>query len=41
MPGVIFGPKGERLHGPDEWVDIDSQIKVTQTLLDFISDWCG
>lgn len=41
MPGVIFGPKGERLHGPDEWVDIDSQIQVTKTLLDFITDWCG
>ncbi|NBK90562.1 M20/M25/M40 family metallo-hydrolase [bacterium 1XD21-13] len=41
MPGVVFGPVGERLHGPDEWVDIDSQIKVIQTLKDFIMDWCG
>lgn len=41
MQGVVFGPKGERLHGPDEWVDIDSQMQVTNTLMDFITDWCG
>lgn len=41
MPGVVFGPVGERLHGPDEWVDIDSQLKVIETLKDFIKEWCG
>lgn len=41
MPGVVFGPKGERLHGPDEWVDIDSQIQVINTLQDFMVEWCG
>lgn len=41
MPGVVFGPVGERLHGPDEWVDIDSQVQVTETLKDFMIEWCG
>ena len=24
MPAAVFGPAGEKLHGPDEWVDIES-----------------
>lgn len=40
-PGVIFGPVGGNLHGPDEWVDIESLKKVTLTLTDFIRVWCG
>ena len=41
MPTVIFGPKGGRLHAPDEWVDIDSQMVVTRSLISFIRKWCG
>ena len=40
MPAVIFGPTGGRLHAPDEWVDIESQYVVVQTLMDFIRKWC-
>ena len=40
-PGVIFGPVGGNLHGPDEWVEIDSLKKVTLSLMDFIRTWCG
>lgn len=40
-PGVIFGPVGGNLHGPDEWVDIQSLEKVTLTVADFIRAWCG
>jgi acetylornithine deacetylase len=40
-PGVIFGPSGGNLHGPDEWVEIDSLKKTTNTLCDFIRQWCG
>ena len=41
MPGVVFGPVGEKLHGPDEWVSIDSMEKVTLSLHDFLLEWCG
>jgi acetylornithine deacetylase len=40
-PGVIFGPEGGNLHGPDEWVSIESLVCVTQALEDFIMKWCG
>ncbi len=40
-PGVIFGPIGGNLHGPDEWVDIESMKNVTLALADFIRLWCG
>ena len=40
-PGVIFGPVGGNLHGPDEWVEIESLKKVTLSLMDFIRIWCG
>lgn len=39
-PGVVFGPVGERLHGPDEWVDIDSLVRVSGAISEFIKKWC-
>lgn len=41
MPTVEFGPKGGRLHAPDEWVSIDSLRVCSQSLMDFIVEWCG
>jgi acetylornithine deacetylase len=41
MPAVVFGPVGERLHGPDEWVSISSMETVTMTVHDFLIEWCG
>ena len=41
MPTVEFGPKGERLHAPDEWVSIDSLRLCAQSLTGFIVEWCG
>lgn len=41
IPSVIFGPIGERLHAPDEWVDLNSMEICTRTLMDFIVKWCG
>lgn len=40
-PGVIFGPAGGNLHGPDEWVDIKSMVQTTKSLCDFLTEWCG
>ena len=41
IPCVVFGPVGERLHAPDEWVDLDSMEVCIRTLMDFIREWCG
>lgn len=41
IPSVVFGPFGERLHAPDEWVDIDSMEICVKTLMDFIREWCA
>jgi acetylornithine deacetylase len=41
MPAVVFGPSGEKLHGPDEWVSISSMVAVTKTVRDFVREWCG
>ena len=41
MPTVVFGPKGGRLHAPDEWVDIESLKICAGSLAGFIADWCG
>ena len=41
IPCVVFGPVGERLHAPDEWVDLDSMEVCVRTLMDFIRAWCG
>ena len=40
-PAVIFGPCGERLHAPDEWVDIDSMMACAKSIAKFIVEWCG
>lgn len=41
MPATVFGPIGERLHAPDEWVDLESMEICTRSLMDFIVKWCG
>lgn len=38
--GICFGPKGANIHGPDEYVEIDSVIKVAKVLANHIVDWC-
>lgn len=37
-PAVIFGAAGERYHGQDEWVDLDSVWKTAQVVYDFLVD---
>ena len=41
METVEFGPIGEHLHGPDEWVDVESLFRLSATIADFIVHWCG
>jgi acetylornithine deacetylase len=39
-PSAHFGPSGGAIHSTDEFVDIDSVIKVARVLGRFILDWC-
>ncbi len=41
IPGVIFGPRGDGLHGPDEYVEVDSLLAVAETLAATAINWCG
>jgi acetylornithine deacetylase len=40
-PSFSFGPKGDRYHGPDEYVELQSVMTVTRAIAKFILDWCG
>jgi acetylornithine deacetylase len=37
----VFSSSGDRYHGPDEYVDLDSLRTVTRVIAKFILDWCG
>jgi acetylornithine deacetylase len=39
-PSAILGPTGGDFHATDEYVDIDSVLRVAQILGKFILDWC-
>jgi acetylornithine deacetylase len=41
MPALCTGPIGERLHGIDECVDLESLVTLTKILALFILSWCG
>jgi acetylornithine deacetylase len=40
-PATCYGPRGENMHGTDEWVDLDSLRTVTKALVLTVIDWCG
>jgi acetylornithine deacetylase/succinyl-diaminopimelate desuccinylase-like protein len=37
MPTIVFGPKGENIHGPNEYVYLDSIIRCRDTYLKFFT----
>ncbi len=41
MQSVCYGPRGERPHGPDECVELDSVLDVTKVAACLIAAWCG
>lgn len=41
IPTTCYGPAGANLHGPDEWVDLESVREVTRVLALSAMDWCG
>jgi acetylornithine deacetylase len=40
-PAVLWGPRGGNTHAADEYVEIDSLVDATATLLLFVCRWCG
>ena len=41
IPSTCYGPSGGSAHGIDEWVSIDSLMRVTAVYALFIARWCG
>ncbi len=41
IPAVLWGPRGGNTHAADEYVEIDSLVDATATLLLFVCRWCG
>ena len=40
-PVVIYGPIGEDLHAPDEWVSLTSVREITRVIALTVAQWCG
>ena len=38
---LIHGPSGAGLHGPDEWVNLDSVVEAAQTFASAAIEYCG
>jgi len=41
MPCVILGPRGDNLHGPDEWVEISDVLELVGVYATLALNWCG
>jgi acetylornithine deacetylase len=41
IPGLVYGPKSDAIHGFDERVSLESVRQNTQAIALFIADWCG
>lgn len=40
-PTLVYGPRGENIHGFDEYVELDSLLEVTKVYANFVASWCG
>jgi acetylornithine deacetylase len=41
IPAVLWGARGGNTHAADEYLEIDSLVDATKTLLLFVCEWCG
>ena len=41
VPVVYYGPAGGGIHGPDEYVELESMRQVARTLVAVIAEWCA
>jgi acetylornithine deacetylase len=39
-PCALLGPSGGNAHAPDEWVEIEDLVTLTETFAMTIADWC-
>jgi len=39
-PSILFGPSGGAIHSTDEYVEVESVMRVAQIIAKFILDWC-
>ena len=39
--GIILGPTGNNAHAADEWVDVESVLRVVRTYGRIVCDWCS
>lgn len=40
IPSILYGPTGAGLHSIEEWVNIQSVLKVRDSLVALARDWC-
>ncbi|MBI5684094.1 MAG: M20/M25/M40 family metallo-hydrolase [Verrucomicrobia bacterium] len=41
MPSILLGPRGDHLHAPDEWVEIQDLLDLTGIYATLAAEWCG
>jgi acetylornithine deacetylase len=41
MPVIILGPRGDNLHAPDEWVEVEDLYSLTAVFARLAASWCG
>lgn len=41
IPAFCYGPVGERIHGFNERLNLDSLRETTKAIAYFVADWCG
>lgn len=41
MPSILLGPRGDNLHAPDEWVEIEDILTLTSIYATLAVEWCG
>jgi acetylornithine deacetylase len=41
MPAILLGPRGDHLHAPDEWVEIDDILTLTGIYATLAAEWSG
>lgn len=40
-PATCYGPAGDNLHAPNEWVDLTTVRETTKVIAAAVVDWCG
>ncbi|KAE8144978.1 tryptophan synthase beta subunit-like PLP-dependent enzyme [Aspergillus avenaceus] len=40
IPAIVYGPKGEGLHGKEEWVEVESLQQLERVFIKLIEEFC-